>query len=143
MKYALIIDNIVVQVQPNPKDGFINIEDSICCGMIKQGNTFVNPVFEKTEEQIFSEKWETINHYLDNEIPNFINENTGNEFMIKTADLLWIEKESKEWTDEESYSWIQFGIPTFQTNKNELKMAITDAKNKRQNKIAEIFELGA
>lgn len=143
MKYAKIENNIVIQIQSNPQDGFIEVEDNICCGMIKQDNTFVNPVFEKTEEQIFSEKWETINHYLDNEIPNFINENTGNEFMIKTADLLWIEKESKEWTDEESYPWIQFGIPTFQTDKNELKMAITDAKNKRQNKIAEIFELGA
>lgn len=97
----------------------------------------------KLEQEAFSTKWEVINYYLDNEIPNFINENTGNEFMIKTADLLWIEKESKEWTDEDSYSWIQFGIPTFQTNKNELKMAIADAKNKRQNKIAEIFELGA
>lgn len=105
------------------------------------------PIIERTpeeiEQDIFSNKWGIINNYLDNEIPNFINENTGNEFMIKTADLLWIEKESKEWMDEESYPWIQFGIPTFQTNKNELKMAITDAKNKRQNKIAEIFELGA
>lgn len=103
----------------------------------------VERTLEEIATEIFLNKWTIINNYLDNEIPNFINENTGNEFMIKTADLLWIEKESKEWTDEESYSWIQFGIPTFQTDKNELKMAITDAKNKRQNKITEIFELGA
>lgn len=58
MKYALIIDNIVVQVQPNPQDGFIEVEDNICCGMIKEGDTFVNPIVTKTQEEI--EKEETI-----------------------------------------------------------------------------------
>lgn len=60
MKYALIIDNIVVQIQPNPQDGFIEVEDNICCGMIEQGITFVNPVFEKTPEEIEVERIQSI-----------------------------------------------------------------------------------
>ena len=44
MKYAKIESNKVVQVQPYPEDGFVEIPDSIVCGMIKETDgTFVNP----------------------------------------------------------------------------------------------------
>lgn len=60
MKYGKIENNIVVQIQPNPEDGFIEIEDSVCCGMIKQGNTFINPIFKKTPEEIENERKQNI-----------------------------------------------------------------------------------
>lgn len=58
MKYALIIDNIVVQVQPNEQEGFVEVSDDVACGMIKEGDIFVNPIITKTLEEI--EKEETI-----------------------------------------------------------------------------------
>jgi hypothetical protein len=50
MKYALIKDGIVVQVQPDAQDGFVEIADDVCCGQIFQDGSFVNPpsVFDKS-----------------------------------------------------------------------------------------------
>lgn len=54
MKYALIIDNIVVQVQPNEQEGFIKVGDDVVCGMIKEGDTFVNPIIIISENDRIS-----------------------------------------------------------------------------------------
>lgn len=37
MKYALIIDGVVTQVQPNEETGFIEVDDDVVCGMIDNG----------------------------------------------------------------------------------------------------------
>ena len=43
MRYAKIENNIVVQTQPNLEDGFIEVDDNVICGQIKEGNNFINP----------------------------------------------------------------------------------------------------
>jgi hypothetical protein len=43
MKYALIENNIVVQIQPNRQNGFIEVDRSVICGMIKNGDSFISP----------------------------------------------------------------------------------------------------
>ena len=49
MKYAKIVDGIVVQTQPNKQEGFIEVADDVVCTQIKKGNSFVNPpVISKT-----------------------------------------------------------------------------------------------
>lgn len=47
--YALIKDNIVVQIQPNKQNGFEKVENNICCGMIKYNGKFINQ--EKSIEE--------------------------------------------------------------------------------------------
>ena len=59
MKYALIEDNKVMQVQTNKQDGFIEVDKDVICGMIKnENNTFSNPVIippiASKEEQLNS-----------------------------------------------------------------------------------------
>lgn len=49
MAYGLIIDNILVQKQPYPQEGFVEISDSAVCGQIWDGGNFINP--EPTEPQ--------------------------------------------------------------------------------------------
>lgn len=53
MKYALIVNGVVEQVQPNKQEGFIKVDDSVVCGMVYDGkDTFSNP--EKTPEEVQS-----------------------------------------------------------------------------------------
>ena len=53
MKYAKIENNIVVQIQPNKQEGFIEVNDDIVCGMVKQSDDkFINPDIILTEEQL-------------------------------------------------------------------------------------------
>lgn len=49
-KYALIKEGIIVQIQPNKQDGFIEVPEDVVCGMILQDDVFVNP--PKTQDQI-------------------------------------------------------------------------------------------
>lgn len=44
MKYALIIDGKVEQVQPNEEIGFVEVDDEVVCGMVKEGVNFIIPV---------------------------------------------------------------------------------------------------
>ena len=44
MKYALIESGVVVQVQPNEQNGFIEVADNIHCGLLYNGETFTPPV---------------------------------------------------------------------------------------------------
>jgi hypothetical protein len=43
MKYAKIVNGIVVQTQPNEQAGFIEVADDVVCTQIQEGNSFVNP----------------------------------------------------------------------------------------------------
>jgi len=44
MKYALVENGMVKQIQPNIQDGFIEVENSIICGMVTSDNiTFTVP----------------------------------------------------------------------------------------------------
>lgn len=42
-KYAKLVDNVVVQVQPNSSLGFIEVPDDTVCGQIWNGSSFDNP----------------------------------------------------------------------------------------------------
>lgn len=56
MKYALIENGIVKQIDCNKKNGFIEVENNIICGMLHDGTSFSNPVIIPTpptkEEQL-------------------------------------------------------------------------------------------
>lgn len=55
MCYVKVKNNIVIQKQYTPGDGFIKInDDNVVCGYILKGNNFIQP--EKTIE----EKWQDI-----------------------------------------------------------------------------------
>lgn len=43
MKYALIIENEVMQVQPNSQAGFISVSDEVIPGMVYDGEEFLIP----------------------------------------------------------------------------------------------------
>jgi len=53
MAWVKIENNIVIQKQPYQEDGFVEVADSVVCGMIKQGDSFVVP--PKTLEQAMIE----------------------------------------------------------------------------------------
>lgn len=66
--YALIDNNgIVIQLQPNKQNGFTEVDNSICCGMKKEGDIFIVPTYIPTAEELDSQRktalleyWETI-----------------------------------------------------------------------------------
>jgi hypothetical protein len=44
MPYVLIEDNVVIQKQVDPAEGFIEVDDSVVCGQILQDDgSFINP----------------------------------------------------------------------------------------------------
>jgi protein tyrosine phosphatase (PTP) superfamily phosphohydrolase (DUF442 family) len=55
MRYALIQNGKVVQIQPNEQDKFIKVADGIHCGMTYNGTAFTQPVVVKTIEQLQAE----------------------------------------------------------------------------------------
>tara|TARA_R110000787_G_C13330834_1_gene437348 strand:- start:567 stop:980 length:414 start_codon:yes stop_codon:yes gene_type:complete len=53
--YILLVNNVVVQKQPNIADGFVWTDSDVVCGQIKDGSNFVNPqpvVIPLTSEQV-------------------------------------------------------------------------------------------
>lgn len=52
MKYALIESGVVVQIQPNKQDGFIEVDNSVVCGMIGHDGGFIIPVHVPTDIEI-------------------------------------------------------------------------------------------
>lgn len=63
MKYAKIENGIVIQTQPNQEDGFLEVKDSVYCGMKLENGEYVIP--PKTTEQIKAEFINTIQVMLD------------------------------------------------------------------------------
>lgn len=47
MPYALIVDNVVVQKQTKPAEGFVEITDDVICGQVLTNGSFVNPPISK------------------------------------------------------------------------------------------------
>ena len=43
MVWVKINNNIIVQKQPYQEEGFVEAPDNVICGMIKEGDSFVNP----------------------------------------------------------------------------------------------------
>lgn len=100
------------------------------------------PTPEELAEQEYNQKWQLINEYLANDIPNFVNPSTGHEFIVKGSHIQDIKGEYFDWLDSDSFDWEQYGIPTFKTNKAELGIVISYVKEEKQKKIVEVFGLG-
>jgi len=43
MAYVKVNNGVVVQKQPNKQDGFIEVDDSVVCGMVVDGDDFILP----------------------------------------------------------------------------------------------------
>lgn len=43
MAYVLIENNTVVQKQPTPAEGFVEVDDNVICGQVLVNGEFVNP----------------------------------------------------------------------------------------------------
>ena len=43
MAWVKINNNIIIQKQPYQEEGFVEAPDDVICGMIKEGDSFVNP----------------------------------------------------------------------------------------------------
>tara|TARA_R110002074_G_scaffold195878_7_gene362463 strand:+ start:181 stop:474 length:294 start_codon:yes stop_codon:yes gene_type:complete len=54
MRYALIENNVVVQIDCKPRDGFVEVDNSVCCGMLYDGEHFSlpKPTLPSVQEQI-------------------------------------------------------------------------------------------
>ena len=64
--YILLVNNVVVQKQPNIADGFVWTDSDVVCGQIKDGSNFVNPqpvVIPLTSEQIRDNALAAIDSY--------------------------------------------------------------------------------
>lgn len=95
-------------------------------------------------EDITLEKWNAVNNYLNNEIPNItytLPDSTVHEYIVKKGSIEEI-KDIANATyidDATTYEWIQDGIPPFTTTKFELSIIAQKWHEARQLKIAEIF----
>ena len=64
--YILLVNNVVVQKQPNIADGFVWTDSDVVCGQIKDGSNFVNPqpvVIPLTSEQVRDNALAAIDSY--------------------------------------------------------------------------------
>ena len=43
MAWVKIENNTIIQKQPYQEEGFVEAPDNVICGMVKEGNSFVNP----------------------------------------------------------------------------------------------------
>jgi len=82
MKYAKIENDVVVQVQPNKQDGFVEVEDSVICGMVKNGEIFEIP--KKSDEEINQKRLNEI----DIRLVQIDNEKVRPTSSITTAQIL-------------------------------------------------------
>lgn len=56
MRYALIKNKVVVQIDCNDRDGFVEVGDNVVCGMICKNDNFVlPPTPEKTSLELIIE----------------------------------------------------------------------------------------
>jgi len=94
-----------------------------------------------TDKEIYDNKWDQVNTYLLNEIPNITDQN-GNEYIVSGDNIDKIRQKYFDWNDTDSYKWVQFGIDTFNTDKVELGIIMQKYNTLEQNKINEVFELG-
>ena len=81
MKYAKLDTNkIVIQIQPNKETGFIEVDDSVVCGMIQNADlTFRNPV--KSDTEIAIEQLTAISNSIQNHLDTKAQEFRYNNMM--------------------------------------------------------------
>ena len=66
MKYAKIENSIVVQVQPNKQDGFLQVDDYVIAGMIKDKNgDYYAPALTPTTEELIATYRTAVGQYID------------------------------------------------------------------------------
>ena len=64
MRYASIVENKIVQIQPNQQEGFIEVDDTVTCGMIRnEDGTFSVP--PQTAQAVLNIKIREAMKYLD------------------------------------------------------------------------------
>jgi len=71
MKYAKIINNVVTQIQPNIENGFIEVSNTIVCGMMQTDIGFEAPKNILTPEQIKEENIQQTQKTLDSLTTNY------------------------------------------------------------------------
>jgi len=60
MKYALLQDDVIIQIQPNFEAGFISVPDKTIAGQILSGGVYVNPpLIPKTPKELREEELNT------------------------------------------------------------------------------------
>ena len=64
MKYAKLENNIVVQIQPNKEKGFVEVDDTVVCGMVLEDGLFTIPINKQSEEEILQNKLNEAKSYL-------------------------------------------------------------------------------
>tara|TARA_R110002074_G_scaffold178539_3_gene342242 strand:+ start:181 stop:531 length:351 start_codon:yes stop_codon:yes gene_type:complete len=72
MKYALIDNNVVVQIDCNPRAGFVEVDNSVYCGMLYDGVNFKLPT--KSNDQLLNEGMEELNKQYDANMLSLANE---------------------------------------------------------------------
>lgn len=152
MRYALITAGIVEQVQPIqyrtvivegeetqepiPVNGFIEVADTVVCGMIvNEDGTFSNP--PETPESIVAAKWTTYAEYCSTLTVAATSENI---FAADTEALKNVAFKRDAITDTARILWVE-SWSTFTTDKVELQEVISEADRLMQLKIVELFKV--
>jgi len=91
MVYVKIKDNVVIQKQPNDAPGFVEVDEDVVCGQIKQGNVFVNPPpepkgWKKLREDKYKDKgWESSFDLIDDILDRGLDAVKADRDAIKAA----------------------------------------------------------
>ncbi len=72
MRYVLMKDSKVVQIDCNPREGFIRAGNDVHCGMIYDGINFKTPA--KSNDQLLNEEMEQLNKQYDTIMSSLANE---------------------------------------------------------------------
>lgn len=90
MAYIKIVDNIVVQKQSLPAEGFIEVSEPVVCGQILQEDgSFKNPepspktVNEKRQEEYIAKGWKNAFDLIDDILTRGMNTVKTDRDMIK------------------------------------------------------------
>jgi hypothetical protein len=99
MKYAKIENNIVIQTQPNEEEGFVEVSDSVFCGMELVDEKFIISLRVRTVDEQIAE----LNRQRDDELRGFVIDNIYmNEELIKTMAVKYnvtLDDEVVKWID--------------------------------------------
>jgi hypothetical protein len=99
MKYAKIENNIVIQIQPNEEEGFVEVPDNVFCGMELVDEKFIISLRVRTVDEQIAE----LNRQRDDELSGFVIDNIYmNEELIKTMAVKYnvtLDDEVVKWID--------------------------------------------
>lgn len=71
MKYALIENNVVIQIGAKKRDGFIEAPDYVACGMVKNGDSY--SISPKSNDELFTEEMAALNAKYESDTQKAIN----------------------------------------------------------------------